>query len=75
MLLVFGRGEFLSAYHVSPVYQRFGGPGLNGIVFPEPKPDSLVGEGRLVYPCRPGKHDVTPEDWDACLMFAERVLK
>ena len=69
------RGEFLSAYHASPVYELFSGPGLKGVDFPEPKPDSLIGEGRLVYRYRPGKHDVTAEDWQAYMSFADRLVK
>lgn len=69
------RGEFLAAYHASPVYELFGGPGLNGIDFPEPNLDSLVGEGHLLYRHRPGKHDVTAEDWQAYMRFADQVLK
>lgn len=69
------RGEFLSAYHASPVYELFGDPGLDGVDFPEPKAESLVGKGQLVYRHRPGKHDVTAEDWQAYMTFADRVLK
>lgn len=68
-------GEFLSAYHASPVYELFGGPGLTSVDFPKPKFDSLIGEGRLVYRHRPGKHDVTAEDWQAYMSFADRLVK
>jgi hypothetical protein len=65
------KGEFLSGLGADPVYRLLGTdgmaakemPGLNQLV------NSTIG-----YHIRPGKHDVTSEDWTAYLDFADKHL-
>jgi hypothetical protein len=67
------RGEYLSAFHASPVYRLFGDAGLPSAE--PPALDTPVGEGRIGYHNRRGKHDVTAYDWDRYCDFADRVMK
>jgi len=62
------RGEFLSAYHASPVYELLCGKGIEA--------DDMPGVNRPVrgiigYHVRSGGHDVTWYDWDRYLDFAD----
>jgi hypothetical protein len=66
------RGEFLSAYHASPVYRLLGAAGLTS---PEMPAISQPVTGTVNYHIRPGKHDVTPYDWQQYLDCADRFLK
>ncbi len=62
-------GEYLSAFHASPVYELFEETGL-GQVSPEmPKPNLPIGDS-VRYHIRSGKHDVTRYDWVQYLKFA-----
>jgi hypothetical protein len=66
------RGEFLSARHAAPVYR------LLGVVALEQ--DQMPGIGELVgdrvgYHLRAGQHDMTIDDWNAYMNFADRFLK
>jgi hypothetical protein len=66
------RGEYLSAYHASRVYELLGEKGLAEKQSPapnEPILDSAVG-----YHIRPGGHSVDPYDWDQFIEFAKRHL-
>ena len=66
------KGEYLSAYHASPVYEIFN---LKGLDSPnQPKNDHSVG-GNIGYHIRKGKHDVTDFDWEQYLNFADRHIK
>jgi hypothetical protein len=67
------KGEFLGAKGAEPVYRLIGTDGLGVSRWPEPAVDSLVG-GTIGYRIRPGKHDVTTDDWDAFMSFADRHL-
>lgn len=64
------RGEFLAAWHASPVYQLLGAPALEGISTNLPAVDQPVG-GALRYHVRRGQHDLTDFDWRQYLDFAD----
>ena len=66
------KGEFLSAYHASPVYELFN---LKGLTSPkQPKSDHSVGHN-IGYHIRTGKHDVTDFDWEQYLNLSDLHLK
>lgn len=65
-------GEFLAAVHATPVYQLFGDPGLGTSEMPEP--GGRVGEGRIGYHLREGRHNLTAYDWERFMDFADRHL-
>ena len=67
------RGEFLSAFHADPVYHLLGKGGLYGVTM-MPPPGPSVG-GTIGYHLRPGKHDVTPFDWQRFLDFAAKHFR
>jgi hypothetical protein len=64
------RGEFLAAKAADPVYRLLGTDGLATSRWPSPAVDSLV-PSTIGYRIRPGKHDVTTDDWDAFMAFAD----
>jgi hypothetical protein len=63
------RGEFLAAYHASPVYELLGKPGLKS---GEPPPLNEPVMTTIGYHNRAGKHDVTDYDWEQYLTFADK---
>jgi hypothetical protein len=65
------RGEFLSAFHASPVYELLG---EQGIPSPQMPPVHQLVGGTIAYHIRPGAHDVKLEDWEVYLEFADRHL-
>ena len=68
-----GRGEYLSAYHASEVYELLGKKGLTSESSPpvnEPVLDGSVG-----YHIREGGHSIEPFDWTTFIQFANRHLK
>lgn len=63
------KGEFLGGLGADPVYRLLGTDGISQKEWPE------VGKlltGRIGYFLRTGKHDVTLEDWQAMVRFADR---
>jgi hypothetical protein len=66
------KGEFLSGLGADPVYRLFGNGGIGAPEWPQP---SVLLESRIGYFLRPGGHDVTLEDWQAVIRFADRHLR
>jgi len=66
------RGEFLSVVHAGPVYRLFGRRALGAAMMPEIGA-ALHGDG-VHYHIREGKHDLTLNDWQSYLDFADRVF-
>ena len=66
------RGEYLSAYHASPVWSLWNRRGLSSAV---PPASGKSADAEVIhYHLRPGKHDITPYDWERYMDFADRVL-
>lgn len=65
------RGEFLSVVHARPVYQLFGRQALGNTTEMPPIGEPLHGDGAH-YHIREGKHNLTLEDWNAYMDFADR---
>jgi hypothetical protein len=55
----------------TPVYRLLGAEGLDAET--EPPANTLV-DSRLGYFVRPGKHSMTPDDWQVFLRYADRRL-
>ncbi len=66
------RGEFCSAALASSVWKLYGLPGLVPARFPNA--GDACQKGTVSYHLRPGKHDLTPEDWNRYMDFADRVF-
>lgn len=66
------RGEFLAAYHASPVYRLFGREGVPSDAMPKIHEPVT---GVIGYHIRAGVHDVTDYDWARYLDFADRNMK
>lgn len=62
-------GEFASARAANPVFRLLGTDGLPTGEWPQPL------SGQVGYFMRPGGHDVTREDWQQHLTFADKHLK
>lgn len=65
------RGEFLSAWHASPVYELLGVGGLGTQVMPGL--NQPIG-GTIGYHIRAGGHDLTEYDWQRYMDFVGRHL-
>jgi len=63
------KGEYLSGWYATPVYQLLGHPGLPGET--PPPPDLSVGD-RIAYHNRTGAHDILSFDWQQYMNFADR---
>jgi hypothetical protein len=68
------KGEFLAAKGADPVYRLLGTDGLAISRWPQPAVDSLV-QSTIGYRIRPGKHDVTDDDWEAFMNFTDHHWK
>lgn len=65
------RGEFLAAKAADPVYRLLG---FDGFADEMPEPLHLVNNSPIGYHIRPGEHDVTVDDWNAFLDFADKHM-
>jgi len=66
------KGEFLGGLGADPVYRLLGTDGLSQKE--QPAPGQLV-DSRIGYFLRVGRHDVTLEDWQAMLTYADRYFR
>jgi hypothetical protein len=62
------KGEFLSGFYASPVYELYGKSGLSNATMPKIS-DPI--HSSIGYHIRPGKHDVTEYDWEQYMKFAK----
>lgn len=65
------RGEFLSAYYASPVFELFGKMGIPSADMPE---INHPVQNTVAYHIRSGKHDVTGFDWEQYIKWADKQL-
>lgn len=65
-------GEFLGGANADTVYRLLDTDGISTKLWPAPQ--TLI-NSTIGYYLRPGKHDVTLEDWQATLDFADKHLR
>lgn len=65
------KGEFLGAFHASPVYKLYG---KKGIVSDEMPPVNQPLQNTVAYHIRTGVHDVTSYDWEHYIKWAKEQL-
>lgn len=63
------KGEWLCAWHVSPVYALFGLEGVDDSMPAAQEPDN---DGSVGYHLREGEHDILSYDWGRYIIFADR---
>lgn len=66
------RGEFLSVYHASKIYELFEKKGISENTMPEIHQPI---HNKLAYHIRGGKHDVTNYDWEQYIKWAHEALE
>ncbi len=66
------KGEYLSGYYATPVYELFGKKGLTSMEMPEVNYPVM---NTIGYHIRPGVHGVFAYDWDQFIGFADLHLK
>ena len=64
------KGEFLSAYHATPVYELYGMKGLPSAEMPGIHKPIMNDVG---YHIRSGAHGITDYDWGCYLAFSDKV--
>ncbi len=65
------QGEFLAAFHASPVYRLYQKSGISSMEMPQP---NVPTQNTIAYHVRAGKHDITLFDWEQYLNWAEIQL-
>lgn len=65
------KGEFLSAFYASPVYNLFGKKGIQEMEMPTVNQPV---QNTLAYHIRTGGHDVTGFDWEQYIRWAKKEL-
>jgi hypothetical protein len=63
------KGEFLSGYYASPVYELFGKVGITANKMPEVNQPIM---NTIGYHIRKGKHDITDYDWEQFIKFLDK---
>jgi hypothetical protein len=66
------RGEFLSAFYATPVYEIYGKKGIPSDEMP--KVNQPI-QNTVAYHIRTGKHDVTDFDWEQYIKWANKFIK
>ena len=66
------KGEYLSAYHASPVFELYGLKGMTSKVQPKVGEDVQNDVG---YHIREGKHNILPYDWSRYINFCDKIFK
>ncbi len=66
------KGQFLSAAYTEEVYNLYGYKGLGTTTMPAISQPIM---NRVGYHIRPGIHDVTDEDWDNYILFANKWFR
>lgn len=66
------KGEFLSTYYATPVYNLFGKDGIPSNVMPEVNQPI---QNTVSYHIRTGKHDVTDYDWEQYIKWAKNFVE